>query len=128
MYLSQSQLTPGLENDPPVEEDLLYSGETVRTEEVYPEFFINDEGDAVPTSNSVGEAEFVPQTNTNDHNYVLMESEPSPQTERWGDLGKEVDMKLRVEEHGACLYSPQNRQYHIKSQGKFAIIAKMTGL
>ena len=115
-------------NDPSVEDDLINLGQTLQNEEIF------HEGDSVSTSNSVRETEFI---RTNDHTYVLPESEPfpdaniivpSPRTELWRDLEKEVDMKLRVEEHGDCSYSAQNSQYHIKSKSKFAITAVMTGL
>ena len=114
-------------NDPYVEGAIINSGQTLQTEEIVHE----DEGDAV---SSVGETEFIPYTITNDHTYVLLEPEtgnvnvPSPRTGLCGGHGEAVDIKLRVEEHSDCAYSPHNGLLHVKSQGKLAITTVLKGL
>ena len=136
-----------LQNFPPA----VSMGPIVQTEEILYEFLINDKGEAV-SSTAIVAAE-IPIAN--DHTYsfiqqdisqfneeavlvdmappVSLESDvsvraPSPRTELWGALDGQVDIKLRVEEHADCSYSPINKQFHVKTMSKFAVTAVVTGL
>ena len=131
------------------------TGQTVQTGEIVHEFLINDNGEAVSSTAVV--AADISLANDHTYHYiqqdisqfneasVLVDTEPSilpesdvtvrappsPRTETWehlGDLAKWVDIKLRVEEHGDCSYSPNNKYFHVKTMSKFAFTAVMTGL
>ena len=133
----------------------IVTGQTVQTGEIVHEFLINDNGEAVSSAAVV--ATDIPFGNDHTYFYiqqdisqfneesVLVDTEPanlpesdvtirappSPQTEYWkhfGDLVEVVDIKLRVEEHGDCLFSPDNKYFHVKTMSKFAFTAVMTGL
>ena len=127
------------------------TGQIVQTEEILYEFLINEAGEAV-SSTAVVAAE-IPFASDHTYSYiqqdisqfneaavlvdtapsVSLESDvsvraPSPRTELWGALDGQVDIKLRVEEHADCSYSPINKQFHVKTMSKFAVTAVMTGL
>ena len=147
--------TEATQNDPFDEGALLQicspavaMGPMVQTEEILYEFLINDKGEAVSSTALV--AAEIPIANDHTYSYiqqdisqfneaavlvpsVSLESDvsvraPSPRTELWGALDGQVDIKLRVEEHADCSYSPINKQFHVKTMSKFAVTAVMTGL